>query len=158
MSKFDTIFEKTMCFINEREYVDSTFLDNVRLLIKTLKDNDFISSKKDTETIVSDIMSQPNNVKEVILDTQNQALPPFKLTLKQDTDSESFSVTAINVRKPQEQKEFKNSMLETIFDDVVNYIKTATLAGIAPEASVETLPTAQGANAQPGQTQSELPK
>ena len=43
MKKFDLIFEKAMLALREQEeYVDSTFEDNVRALVKTLKDNDFL--------------------------------------------------------------------------------------------------------------------
>ena len=54
-------------------------------------------------------------------------------------------------------EEFKNSMLETIFNDVLEYIKTTSLQGIQPEAAVDELPPAEGANAQPGAEQSALP-
>jgi hypothetical protein len=143
--------------LHEREYVDSTFVDNVRLLVKALKDNDYISPSRDVESVVKRVMDQPHNVKELTLDTQENALPPMKLQLKQESGSESFSVNAINIQKPAQQKEFKNSMLETIFDDVVEYIKTAALQGIQPEAAVDRLPPAEGGNAQPGAEGSALP-
>lgn len=158
MSKFDLIFENAMRSLNEREYVNSTFVDNIRLLVKALKDNDYINPTKDAEAVVQEVMKQPNNVKELVLDTQEEAMPPFKLHLKQESDSESFSVTAINTQKPDEQKEFKNSMLETIFDDVIEYIKTSALQGLKPEAAVEELPPTEGAEAQPGAEESALPK
>ena len=158
MKKFDLIFERAMANLNEREYIDSTFEDNIRLLVKALKDNDYVSSAKDVETVVADTLKQPDNVKEIILDTQEQSLPPMKLQAKQDSDSESFSVTVINVEDPSKQKEFTNSMLETIFDDVLTYIKTSSLEGLKPEAAVDELPPAEGAEAQPGAEQSALPK
>lgn len=158
MKKFDLVFEKAMCKLNEREYIDSTFEDNLRSLVKILKDNDYVSKTKDVETIVKEVASQPNNVKELTLDTQEQSLPAMKLKVKQESDSESFSVTAINLEKPEEQKEFTNSMLETIFDDVVEYIKTSAIKGLAPEAAVDQMPPAEGAEAQPGAEQSALPK
>jgi hypothetical protein len=158
MKKFDLIFEKAFARLNEREYIDSTFEDNVRLLVKALKDSDYISSSKDVERTVEDTVNQSNNVKEITLDTQEQSLPPMKLQLKQDSDSESFSVTVINVKDPSKQKEFTNSMLETIFDDVLTYIKTSSLEGLKPEAAVDQLPPTEGAEAQPGAEQSALPK
>lgn len=148
--KFDLIFEKHLCSINEQEYIEATFEDNLRALTKILKDNDYLSQQKDVEQVVKSLMAQPKNVKEIILDTKEQSLPAMKLHIKQESDSESFSVTVINLEKPEEQKEFTNSMLETIFDDVVEYIKTTSLQGLAPEAAVEELPAEQGANAQPG--------
>jgi hypothetical protein len=158
MSKFDLVFEKAMCALHEREYVNATFIDNVRLLVKALKDNDYVSPTKDVEAVVQEVMKQPNNVKELVLDTQEDAMPPMKLHLKQESDSESFSVTVINTQKPDEQKEFKNSMLETIFDDVIEYIKTSALQGLKPEAAVDEMPPTEGAEAQPGAEQSALPK
>jgi hypothetical protein len=158
MKQFDLIFEKAMCALHEREYVAATFEDNLRSLLKVLKDNDFLSQQSDVETEVKELLAQPKNVKEIVLDTQEKSLPAMKLHAKQDNDSESFSVTVINLEKPEEQKEFSNSMLETIFDDVVEYIKTAALQGLAPEAAVDNLPPAEGAQAQPGAEQSQLPK
>jgi len=158
MSKFDLVFEKVLAKLNEREYINSTFGDNVRLLVKALKDNDYINPSKDIEHVVKHIMDQPNNVKELNLDTQEQSLPPMKLKLKQESDSESFAVTVINLKDPAKQKDFSNSMLETIFDEVLSYIKTAALEGIQPEAAVDTLPPAEGGNAQPGAEGSALPQ
>lgn len=158
MSKFDLVFEKALAFIGEREYIDSTFGDNIRLLVKLLKDNDYISAKKDTEAVVGNILNQPKHVKELNLDTQEQALPAMKLLLKQESDSESFSVTVVDLKDPSNQKEFTNSMLETIFDDVLTYIKTATLEGAKPEAAVDELPPTEGGGAQPGAGESALPQ
>ena len=157
MSKFDLVYEKLLCKINEKEYTDSTFVDNVRLLVKLLKDNDYVDMKKDVDTIVKETMAQPNNVKELRLDTQEDSIPAMKLKLKQESDSESFSVTIIDLAKPAEQKTFANSMLESIFDDVITYIKTVALEGAKPEAAVEELPDSEGANAQPGAQASALP-
>jgi hypothetical protein len=161
MSKFDLVYEKLYCQINEKEYVDSTFQDNLLLLVKMLKDNDYLPATKQDELYVREILSQNNNVKEIVLDTQEKSLPPIKLRVKQDdeVDSESLSVTVINLEKPEEQKEFNNSMLETIFSDVSEYIKTIALQGMKPEAAVETLPQEQNpANQQPGGGESQLPK
>lgn len=150
MKKFDLIFEKHLWALNEREYVTATFEDNINALVKILKDNDYLSAEKDVDQVVKGLMAQPKNVKEIVLDTKELSLPAMKLHVKQESDSESFSVTVINLEKPEEQKEFTNSMLETIFDDVVEYIKTTALQGMAPEAAVEELPADQSAGAQPG--------
>lgn len=158
MSKFDLVFEKALAFIGEREYVDSTFEDNIRLLVKLLRDNDYISPKKDVEQVVQQVLSQPKNVKQLNLDTQEQSLPAMKLLAKQESDSESFSVTVINLENPVEQKEFSNSMLETIFDDVITYIKTTAIEGAKPEAAVDELPPTEGGGAQPGAEGSALPQ
>jgi hypothetical protein len=157
MKKFDVIFEQVYASINEKQYINSTFVDNVRLLVKSLKDNDYINPSKDTEEVVRSVMKQPTNVKELVLDTLEQSLPAMKLKLKQETDSESFSVTVINLEHPAEQKEFSNSMLETIFDDVLSYIKSTVLAGAKPEAAIDQLPPTEGAQAQAGAEKSALP-
>lgn len=157
MSKFDAIYENLVYSFNEREYINSTFEDNIRSLIKVLKDNDYLASDKDSERYVREIVSQPKHVKEVVLDTQEKSLPATKLHVKQDSDSESFSVTVIDLENPEKQKTFENSMLETIFDDVVEYIKTSALQGLKPEAAVDELPPAEGANEQPGGGESALP-
>lgn len=158
MSKFDLVFEKALAFIGEREYIDSTFVDNIRLLVKNLKDNDYINPKRDVEHVVQSVTNQSNNVKELNLDTQENSLPAMKLKLKQESDSETFSVTVINLEDPSKQKEFANSMLETIFDDVITYIKTTALEGAKPEAAVDELPPTEGGGAQPGGETSALPQ
>lgn len=158
MSKFDLVYEKALAMINEREYVDSSFVDNVRLLVKILKDNDFLDHTKNEEDIIKEIMNQADNVKELRLDTQDNSLPAMKLKMTQESDSESFSVTVIDLQDPSNQKEFSNSMLETIFDDVIAYIKTTTLQGAKPEAAVDNLPPTEGAAAQPGAGESALPQ
>lgn len=158
MSKFDLVYEKLTCTINEQEYIDATFEDNIRSLVKVLRDNDYISNEQDIEDIVQRVLSQPKNVKELLLDTREKSLPAMKIHLKQESDSESFSVTVINLEKPQEQKEFTNTMLETIFDDVVEYVKRTALGEIKPEAAVEELPKEENpANQQPGGGESALP-
>jgi len=157
MKRFDLIYEKACYKLLEKEYVASTFEDNLRALVKILSDNDFLSKDKASEAYVKSILAQPNNVKELTLTTQEQSLPAMKIRISQDTGTESFSVTIINLEKPNEQKEFSNSMLETIFEDVINYIKTASLQNIAPEAAIDTLPPSEGAQAQPGAGQSALP-
>ena len=157
MSKFDTVYSDFVYSLNEREYVNSTFQDNIRSLVKILKDNDYIAANKDVEDYVKHIILQPKNVKEINLDTQERSLPAMRLHVKQPTDSESFSVTVIDLEKPDQQKEFANSMLETIFDDVCEYIKTTAMQGLKPDAALEELPPAEGANQQPGGGESALP-
>ena len=159
MKIFDLVFEKTLAEINEKEYIASTFRDNIGLMVKSLQDNDFLSKSVDVKELINKTMSQSNNVKELSLDTSEQSLPPFKIKMSQDSDpdSESFSVVVVNLNEPDNQKRFENSMLETIFDDVVDYIKTSSLQKLSPEAAVDKLPTDQGPAAQPGSTQSELP-
>lgn len=158
MSKFDLIFQKALSILNEKEYIDSSFEDNIRLLIKILKDNDYLDQTKDQNILLREIMKQRDSVKELRLDTQDNSLPAIKLKFKQDSDSESFSVTVIDLQDPSNQKEFANSMLETIFDDVINYIKTITLEGARPESAVDNLPPTEGGAAQPGATGSALPQ
>jgi hypothetical protein len=156
-NKFDLVFEKAIALINEQEYINSTFEDNLRSLIKVLKDNDLLSSNKDVEQYVKGILAQPKNVKEIVLDTQEQSLPAMKLHAKQESDSESFSVTVIDLENPDKQKEFTNSMLETIFDDVVEYVKVTAMQGLSPDKAVDEMPPTEGAEAQPGAGESELP-
>lgn len=162
MSKFDLVFEQALSYIREKqEYVDSTFIDNVRLLIKALKDNDYISPKRDVEHVVQSVVRQSANVKELILDTKEQSLPAVKLKIKQGEDPESFSVTVINIEgDPSEQKEYssQNSFLETVFKDVIDHIKMMVLQGAKPEAAVDELPPSEGGNAQPGGQESALPQ
>ena len=158
MKKFDLVYEQVSSVLNERAYVQSTFGDNLKALIKVLTDNDLLAVDKQNENYFKTVLSQPHNVKEITLDTKEQSLPAMKLKVKQDTDSESFSVIVINLEKPDQQKEFSNSMLETIFDDVINYVKTTSLQGLAPEAAVDELPPTEGGDAQPGAEQSALPK
>jgi len=158
MSKFDLVYEKALSILHEREYIDSEFVDNVRLLVKALRDNDYLDQSKRDEDIVRGVMNQQDHVKELRLDTVDKSLPAIKLKLKQDSDSESFSVTVIDLQDPSKQKEFANSMLETVFDDVIMYIKTVSLEGAKPDAAVDQLPPAEGGNAQPGGGETALPQ
>ena len=156
MKKFDIIYEEMLRKVNEKAYVDSTFFDNIVLLIKVLQDNDYIASDKSVEEYAEEIVKQEDHVKKILLDTKEDSIPPIKLHASQESDSGSFSVTVIDLKKPEEQKEFKNTMLETIFDDVVSHIKQLVLQGIqAPPA--EELPQEEGPNAQPGGGESALP-
>lgn len=159
MDKFDKIFDKALCVINEKEYIDATFEDNIALLVKTLKDNDYLSADKSVQQLTQEIMSQSKNVKEIVLDTTEESIPPIKIHVKQESDFESFSATVINLKKPQEQKEFTNSMLETIFEDIVTHIKTMALQELAPDKAVDKLPKEENpANQQPGGGESALPQ
>jgi hypothetical protein len=159
MSLFDTIYNKYDRLIKEEtRYIDSTFEDNINLLVKLLVDNDYLKLTEPETEFTKQIMAQPKHTKEITLDTEDDMLPPAKLLLKQDSDSESFSVTVVNVKDPKTQKEFKNTMLETIFDDVVEYIKQMTLQGLdTAKQAVDELPSEEGANAQPGSGESALP-
>lgn len=158
MSKFDFIYDKLRTRLNEREYIDSTFKDNVTLMLKSLIDNDYLPKNVSLQQAVADVLNQPKNVKEVTLNPAEKAIPPIKVLMKQDTDSETFSVTVVDLKNPTEQKEFTNSMLETIFEDVLTHIKTLSLKNIAPEKAVEELPKEENpANQQPGSQESELP-
>jgi hypothetical protein len=158
MSKFDLIFEKALLSIKEDRYFNSSFADNIRLLVKALIDSDLLGREVSIEDVVKSTLSQPKNVKEISLDTQEQSLPPIKLHLRQpSTDSEDFSITVIDMQNADQQKEFTNSMLETIITDALEYIRTIALQGLKPEAAVDTLPSSDGANAQPGGESSALP-
>lgn len=157
MSKFDTIYEDLNLQLSEREYIDSTFEDNIRLLLKALQDNDYLPKDTSIDQATFKVMQQPKNVKEVALNTAEKSLPAMKLLVRQDSDSESFKVTVVNLEKPDQQKEFANSMLETIFNDVIEYIETTALQGLKPEANVNQLPKEQGATAQPEGGESALP-
>ena len=49
-------------------------------------------------------------------------------------------------------------MLETIFDDVIEYVKQLTIQGLnTANQAVSEMPPAEGANAQPGSGESALP-
>lgn len=167
MSKFDTVYENIVWSLRENvnvheAYIGSNFSDDLSSLVKVLIDNGYL--KGNAESVVAQLMHQQNPIKEINLDLQDGAIPPIKLKIKggekpaDSQEDENFSVTVIPVEKPQEQKEFKNTMLETIFADVLAFIKTQTLQKIAPEAAVETLPASTGAAAQPaGETATPAP-
>jgi hypothetical protein len=159
MSKFDLIYERTIRALREeREYVNSDFADNIRLLVKALKDNDFINPDRNVEAVVQKVLSQPHNVKELPLDTQENSMPPVKVKITPESESEGFSVQVIDLNNPEKPKTFSDSMMETIFKDVISAIKAIVLQGIQPEAAVDELPPAEGGNAQPGAEGSALPQ
>lgn len=159
MSKFDLIYERTIRALREeKEYVDSNFADNVRLLVKALKDNDFINPNRNVEAVVQRMLGQQHNVKELPLDTQENSMPPVMLKITPESESEGFSVQVIDLNNPEKPKTFSDSMMETIFKDVIGAIKTIVLQGIQPEAAVDQLPPAEGGNAQPGAEGSALPR
>lgn len=158
MKKFDLVYEKVVALLEEREYVESTFSDNLRQLVKILIANDYLNKEKDSEEFVKEMMNQQDNIKELNLDTEEQSLPAVKLQIKQEEpDSESFSVTVVDLENPDQQKTFSNTVLESIFDDVVSYIKQITLQGAKPEEAVEELPQTEGPAGQPGAGESALP-
>lgn len=158
MDKFDTEYENLFFKLNEREYIESTFQDNLKLLLKILQDNDLLSNSISIENHFNNILNQNNNIKEIVLDVEERGIPAIKLLVSQQRDdSESFSVTVINLENPEEQKQFKNSMLETIFDDTLSYIQTIALKGLKPEDAVQELPREENpANQQPGGGESAL--
>lgn len=157
MKKFDLIYEQLLEYISEKSYIDSTFEDNVRMLVKILKDNDYILPEKQVEEVVSKIMAQKNNVKELTLDVTEEVMPPIKLHLTQDTNSEKFEVEVINLKDPEHPTTFENTMLETIFDDVIDHIKALSLKGLNADNAINPMPQEQGANAQPEGGESALP-
>ena len=156
-NKFDMVFEKTMRSLTEKEYAESSFEDNLRMLIKILRDNDYLDANKNVDHYLQILAKQPNEVKELQLASNDQTLPPIKIKAKQAESSGGFSVSVINVQSPDQQKSFENSMLETIFADVIEYIKMMSLENIRPESAIDAMPAETGANSQPGNTQSELP-
>lgn len=157
MSEFDLVFERLLDNISEKRYINSQFVDNLRLLIKALAESDFLNKNISVEQTIQSTLQQPNNVKTIVLNTEEQSMPPIKLLVKQEVGTEAFSVTVVNVKEPSKQKEFKNSMLETIFEDVIDYIKSITLQQISPDSAVEQLPKTEGPAQQSGNTDSALP-
>ena len=157
--KFDLLYEDIVWSLREdladTGYVGSDFEDNLRVLVTSLKDKDYI--KGDVDTIVAQLLHQHSPVKSLDLDLKDGAIPPIRLKISggakpgESNEDEDFSVTVIPLDHPDQQKEFGNTMLETIFADVLDFIRTQTLQNLAPEKAVETLPPAQGANAQPGE-------
>lgn len=159
MKQFDVIFEEVLFHLRETNYVESTFEDNIRLLVKILIQNGYMGDAVDVDRETQKILEQRNPVKEIVLDTKENSIPAIKLHAKQpDNNPESFSVTVISLEKPEEQKEFTNSMLETIFEDVIAHIKTLSLQELSPDSAVEELPKSNdAADSQPGPVGSQLP-
>ena len=79
MSKFDTIYEDLNYQLSEREYINSTFEDNIRLLLKALQDNDYLPKDTSIDQATFKTMQQPKNVKEIGLDVAERSLPAMKL-------------------------------------------------------------------------------
>lgn len=156
--KFDLMYEKLLMKINEKEYHESSLGDNIKLFIKLLRDNDLLEKNVDVDRKTEEVLSQPNNIKQLSLDTEEQAMPPIKVLMSQNSDSESFTIKVVNLKDAAKPQVFTNSMLETVFDDALTAIKTMALQGIQPEAAVDELPSEGGANAQPGAGGSALPK
>ena len=157
MKKFDLIYEKYISLIKEKTYIDSTFKDNIRSLVKMLKDNDYISVDTEVERLVDHIWKQDKHVKTLNLDTNENALPPIRLHMTQPTGSERFSVSVINLNDPEHPREFENDFLETIFKDVIDSIKEMSLSELDSSNAVTELPPTEGPAAQPGSGESELP-
>lgn len=152
--KFDLIFEKHLCSINEMEYIDSTFEDNVRELAKVLVD--FLPKKKTPEetinSAVDQVLNHDKGVKELFLGPQFQK--QVKLHISQNGDSGTFQVEMVGEDVPEgaDGKKIKtfvnNQHSESIFQDVADQIKRMSFD--VPEDAVEELPAEQGAQAQPG--------
>lgn len=164
MKKFDLVFEKMVRMIKEQEdYIENTFADNVRLMVSKLKDNGYLPDNIQVNSYAQKVMAQPSEVKAVVLDTQDGSIPRIKVLMKQtgaqeEPDTEDFSITVVPIDEPNKQKEFSNTMLETVFDDAANFIKQLALKGLAPESAVDQLPQEENpANQQQGAAGSALP-
>lgn len=158
MSKFDNLYnDLSYSLLNEVKYIDSTFEDNIRLLLKILLDKDYLPQDTDIDEMYDEVINQHKNNKEIILDTKEKSIPAIKILVGQESGPESFTVTVINLEKPEEQKKFTNTMMETIFRDVISYVESIALKGIQPNSAIENLPPEEGATAQPGSGESALP-
>ena len=168
MKKFDLVFEKALSWLNETNgtnYAASTFFDNVYALVKLLstKNNNYLAKKNvnaEDEQSVRSFAEQTIKQKspQITLDTN----PPIQIVPSQVPDTEDFSVEIYNLSKgvgdPEHSNKFSNSDNKAIFDQVMSFIKTATIKQASPEAAVDQLPPTEGAEAQPGAEQSALPK
>ena len=161
MSKFDLIYEKALLSLREQEVRStSTFYDNILKMVDVLSKHDYVTARTEEEikSKAADVFKQEDNVKIIDL-TSKPGLPAIRLSLSQENeDTDSFCVSVIDVEDPTNQSEFKtNTHLETIFDDVLSEIKMKSIKGAKPEAAVDKLPPTEGAEAQPGAQESELP-
>jgi len=159
MKKFDLVFEKALCALNEREYVEATFEDNTRALLSMLNDHDLLDKGKPVEQYLKDIQGQTEQIKQIVIGANDPAIPTIQIKLQQNKDdSNSFSVTVIDLEKPEEAQTYENDWLETIFKSVVDKVKTLSLKNIAPEAAVDELPQEETpAASQPGAEKTALP-
>jgi hypothetical protein len=159
MKRFDLVFEKAMCVLNEREYVESTFGDNARSLLSMLQDHDLLDKGKSVEAYLKELQNQTEQIKQVTIGANDASIPTIQLKLQQNKDdSNSFSVTVVDLEKPEEAQTYENDWLETIFKSVVDKVKTLSLKNIAPEAAVDQLPQEETpAASQPGAEKSALP-
>jgi len=169
MKKFDLIFEKAMDWLNEADasnYSPSNLFDNIYMLVKLLssKNNNYLINKKVSADDNQSVMKFAGEISKqktptITLDTN----PPISIIPSQMPDTEDFTVEIIDTSKkmsdPARSKKIVNSHNEAIFDEIMDFIKTATIKEASPEAAITELPQEQNpAEAQPGAEQSALPK
>jgi hypothetical protein len=169
MKKFDLIFEKALNWLNEENagsYSNSTLFDSIYVLSKLLssKNNNYLINKKVNADDNQSVMRFAQEISKqktptITLDTN----PPISIIPSQVPDTEDFTVEIIDASKkmsdPARSKKIVNSHNEAIFDEVMDFIKTATMKEASPEAAITELPQEENpAQAQPGAEQSALPK
>lgn len=162
-NKFDFIFENALRWVKEAEEKtdDRTFEDNVRDLAKALVT--FLPQKRTEQETIEDAVKQATRhdkgVKEMFLGSQ--VSKQIKLHLVQMGDSGTFEVEMVGEDVPensqgQKIKIFTNDQhSENIFEDVAREIKMITMA--SPDDAIEEMPEEEGASAQQGAEDSELP-
>jgi hypothetical protein len=148
---FDTIFENALISLKEKNYVESSFEDNVSALLSVLSDQELLDKNKSVEYF----LQKAKATKEIVIGLEDDAIPTIKLKLHQNDSN--FGVDVINLNKPNEPITIDNDMLETIFDRVVDEVRRQTLENVAPESAITKLPQENGAQAQPGAEQTALP-
>jgi hypothetical protein len=156
MSKFDRAYDLVMESLRlESRYRDSTMSDNVRLVVRMLRDHDWMRSDEPLGRVVDRIMTEPSQVKTIVLDADDAALPPLKIELAGgETD---FELSVVDVSDPASRETFQNDMLETVFSNMIDYIQRRSMERLSSASAVETLPAPTGANAQGAGSVTPLP-
>jgi len=162
-SKFDTIYENLLWSLREDVPLDPDFKSNVLGLVNALINKKYIQQEngqdpdsKQIETIVAHAVEDRKINLDGLgalspkLQQHNPSLPPIILNIGKDN---GFSVTLIDTSKPkgdsQREKTFTGENIESIYTDVTTTLQSISVQQEAPEAAVQQLPPATGANAQP---------
>jgi hypothetical protein len=152
-SKFDTVYENLLSFIEEEtKYTQSILVDYVKLLLSALKTQEYFEEPLEKE--IKRVMNQEGGVK--IFSIAKEGLPPLKLEMS-SPEKDKFLVTVINTLDEEDQKTFNSNLSTNCIEDVMAYIKEKQLEGLAPEEGVQEAPPSTGGEAQPGSAGSALP-
>lgn len=113
---------------------DMLYYDYIVMLAKTLNSQGLLPD----DTKISRLAQRVLNTEKLPLTTDDESIPP--IVIHTHFNEGDFSVDVVNLSKPSKRKSFQNTVSETIFDEVVDYIKQTQLQTLKDEDEPEPEP------------------